>query len=294
MNLKLGTGLPAGRPVPDAARFVEDLGFESAWAPDLIIGDGTPAPEAALTLAAAAAVTDRIGLGFGVLVVPLRPPAWLAAQIATLQDLSGGRVLLGAGSGGFPDSPFWRSLGVPADERGARTDTALRALPRLLAGEPTEVTPGAPPLTLAPAAVPPILAGGNSAAAMRRAVAFGGWFPSLITPEDLRPAVAKLRAMAEEAGRPMPEVTVGGHLFLGSAPGPREEFTRTLAGLHGIPYERAARIPMAARDAEGLAEVFAAYAEAGADRIVTGPDDVEPRAGLRTMIEARDLLGGAT
>src|SRR5918999_142552 len=102
-SIEIGTGLPTGTPtIAEAAREIEELGFESLWVPDLLLGDGTPALEAALTLAAAAAVTERVKLGFGVLVVPLRPVPWLAAQVATLQQLSEGRLVLGVGSGGFP------------------------------------------------------------------------------------------------------------------------------------------------------------------------------------------------
>lgn len=291
-DLKIGTGLPMtpGLSLTAGARAVEELGLESVWMPDLIIGDGTPALEAALALAAAAAVTERVGIGFSVLTLPLRPVPWLAVQIGTLQRLSGDRLLLGVGSGGFPGSPFWQALGVPPGERGPRTDAALRALPGLLSGEPAAPAPDTAPLTLAPARMPPVIVGGNSRVAMRRAVEFGGWFPSLIPPDDLRRALTELRALAEERGRPMPAVTVGGHLFLGSDPRPRDAFVRNLVDVHGLPRETAEKVPMTARDAPGLAEVFAAYGEAGADRIVTGPDDVDPLSGLATMKEAHALL----
>ncbi|HEY3684321.1 MAG TPA: LLM class flavin-dependent oxidoreductase [Streptosporangiaceae bacterium] len=182
-SIKIGVGLPVGvaHPEPtamDGARFAEDLGFESLWMPEVLIGDGTPALDPMLALAAAAAVTERVGIGTGVLTAALRPAAWLATQVATLQRLSGGRVLLGVGSGGFPDSPFWQAVGVPGAERGPRTDATLRALPDLLAGKPVVLGEGLPPVTLAPsAAMPPVLVGGNSGVAMRRAVEHGGWCP---------------------------------------------------------------------------------------------------------------------
>ncbi|TDC41337.1 LLM class flavin-dependent oxidoreductase [Actinomadura sp. KC345] len=302
-ELKIGTGVPMTldgaddprRPaVTDAARAIEELGFESLWVSDLIIGDGTPTLEAALVLAAAAAATERIDLGFSVLTVPLRPAAWIATQIATLQALSGDRLLLGVGSGGFPDSPFWQALEVPSRERGPRTDATLRALPRLLAGEPTDLVPDAPPLTLGPSTpMPPVLVGGNSPVAMRRAVEFGGWFPSLISPDDLRPAVTRLRELADERGMPAPSVTVGGHLIVGadeSARSARESFVRNLVEAHGMSPEVAANVPMTAASPAELADVFAAYEAAGADRIVTGPDNGDYRAGLQMMIEARTLL----
>ncbi|HEY2241960.1 MAG TPA: LLM class flavin-dependent oxidoreductase, partial [Streptosporangiaceae bacterium] len=87
--------------VPAAARQAEELGFESAWVVDqLVAGTGVPVLDSLTALAGAAAVTSRIRLGVGVLIVPLRPVAWAAKQVATLQYLSGGRVLLGIGAGG--------------------------------------------------------------------------------------------------------------------------------------------------------------------------------------------------
>lgn len=71
--------------VTEAARAVEESGLESLWVADLVLGDGTPALEPISVLAAAAAVTERVRLGFGVLSLPPRPVSWLAAQIATVQ-----------------------------------------------------------------------------------------------------------------------------------------------------------------------------------------------------------------
>lgn len=299
-KIKIGTGLPPPRgevTVADGARFIKEVGLESAWVPDLLIGDGTPGLEPALILASAAAVTGRIGIGFSVLSVPVRSPAWLATQVLTLQHLSADRLLLGVGSVGFPDSPFWQAVGAPGRGRGRRTDTTLGLLPRLVSGEPTRLAHEQPPLALAPSApMPPVLVGGNSEAARRRAVQYAsGWFPSLITPADLAVEVARLRELSAEHGVPAPSVTVGGHLFLGddsSARSAREAFVRGLVDVHRMPPEKAAEVAMSARNPEELAEVFAAYREAGADRIVTGPDNGDWRNGLRSMAEAGELLSG--
>lgn len=302
-TIEIGTGLlttpdelaVAGvATVAESARFVEDLGFESVWTPDLLLGDGTPALEPALALAAAAAVTDRVRIGFSVLTVPLRPAPWLATQVATLQHLSGNRLLLGVGSGGFPDAPFWHALGVSGRHRGRTTDATLAMLPRLLAGDPVEVVEGEPPLTLAPSApMPPVLVGGGEAA-FRRVLDHGtAWFPSLISPRNLGKAVARLRDMAAARDVPMPGVTVGGHLVLGSdtaARDTRDSLVRNLVDVHGMTPEDASEVPMSARDARELADVFAAYRDAGADRVVTGPDTGDWRTQLTLMAEARALL----
>jgi len=301
--IKIGTGLPMaleelqapGIPsVAEAARDIEELGFESLWVPDLIIGDGTPTLEAALTLATAAAVTERVKIGFSVLVVPLRPAPWLAMQTATLQHLSDDRLLLGVGSGGFPGSPFWQALGVPGRERGRITDATLGLLPRLLSGEPVQISEGEPPLTLAPSArMPPVLIGGSESA-FRRVLEFGdGWFPSLIAPADLGRAVSRLNDQASERGVPARSVTVGGHLIMGSDAAARaayDSLVRNLIDVHGMTPEAAARTPMTARTPAELAEIFVAYHEAGADRIVTGADNGSWTAQLEFMAEARALL----
>jgi Luciferase-like monooxygenase len=99
-----------------------------------------PLLDSVVTLATAAAVTERIRLGFGVMVVPLRHPAWVAKQVASLQHLSGNRVILGLGSGGrVHGMAGWEAVRVPFAAGGRRLDAALDVLPRLIAGEPAPV-----------------------------------------------------------------------------------------------------------------------------------------------------------
>jgi alkanesulfonate monooxygenase SsuD/methylene tetrahydromethanopterin reductase-like flavin-dependent oxidoreductase (luciferase family) len=117
--------------VPDpvaAAVHAESLGFESVWVVDqLVAGTGNPILDSTLVLAGAAAVTERIGLALGVLVVPLRQRAWIAKQVTTLQHLSGGRLVLGLGVGGDRHDQSWQAVGVPRSERGRRLDATLAA-----------------------------------------------------------------------------------------------------------------------------------------------------------------------
>jgi alkanesulfonate monooxygenase SsuD/methylene tetrahydromethanopterin reductase-like flavin-dependent oxidoreductase (luciferase family) len=232
------------------ARFAEQLGFESVWLPDLQFGDGTPGVEAVTALAVVAGATERVRIGFATLVLPLRPVAWLATQISTLQRLSGDRLLLGVGLGGFPTAPFWRAAGAQVRGRGARADDVLRALPALLAGRAVSVN--ATPLRVPPATMPPVLVGGNSAAAVDRAVRLGDeWFPSLIGPSEV--------AARRPSGM---RVTVGGHLFVSGSP---DAFVRGLVVDHG----------MSEVDAAGAAitlDRLAAYEEAGVHRMVLSVD----------------------
>jgi alkanesulfonate monooxygenase SsuD/methylene tetrahydromethanopterin reductase-like flavin-dependent oxidoreductase (luciferase family) len=92
-----------------AAVHAESLGFESVWVVDqLIAGTGNSILDSTLVLAGAAAVTERIRLALGVSIVPLRERAWIAKQVATLQHLSGGRLVLGVGVARRLAASDWR------------------------------------------------------------------------------------------------------------------------------------------------------------------------------------------
>jgi alkanesulfonate monooxygenase SsuD/methylene tetrahydromethanopterin reductase-like flavin-dependent oxidoreductase (luciferase family) len=177
-RLKIGVMLHAGAEgraadTPEQARHAERLGLDGIFVGDHLKPAG-PYPESVVVLAAAAGVTERIQLGFGVMILALRHPAWAAKQVAALQHVSGGRVVLGVGTGGvMHGTEAWEAVGVPWGERGRRTDEALALLPGLISGETVELPSGAS-ITLSPGAeVPPILVAGNSPAALRRAIRHG-------------------------------------------------------------------------------------------------------------------------
>jgi alkanesulfonate monooxygenase SsuD/methylene tetrahydromethanopterin reductase-like flavin-dependent oxidoreductase (luciferase family) len=287
--MRLTTGLPAdhaGMPDLTMACHLEQLGYDAVGMADVIIGDGTPGMEPALVLAAVATITERIDLEFGVLSLPLRPVAWTAAQVQALQHLSGGRVVLGVGLGGFPGSPFWRAVGAPMSDRGRWADAALEALPGLIEGKPTRV--GNDEVVLSPGAtVPPIFVGGNSEAAMRRAIRYGnGWKPSLISPAGLAAKMVRLREIADELDRPVPSVSVGGHAVLVDDRAALESFVRVLVDVHGMPPGEAAEIPVTG----GLTQVterLAAYAEAGAGAVSLALDGGEWMWQAEILAEAR-------
>ncbi len=265
------------------ARVVEALGFESVWLPDLQFGDGRPALDAVTALGVLAGATERVRLGFGTLVLPTRQVAWLASQLVTLQQLSGDRVLLGVGAGGFPGAPFWQAVGSPARGRGRRMDDALLALPALLAGRRVELN-GAT-VSFAPATMPPVLVGGNSDAALDRAIRFGDeWFPSLISPAQLGERVRELRKRA--AGRRTPGITVGGHAFVSSSP---DSFVRSLIDDHGMSEVDAREIPM-----PGTAAHFAAYEAAGAHRVVLSVDAPDEKTWRRDLEIIAAVTGRAS
>src|SRR6202045_2206072 len=124
-----------------AAIQAEELGFADAWTSEhIIIPKGAPYPPSALfydpvlTLTWAAAFTKRIGLGTSVLVLPTRHPLPLAKELATLQNLSQGRLILGAGVG-WMEAEF-NALGVPFKERGRRTDEGIRMMRAVWSDDP--------------------------------------------------------------------------------------------------------------------------------------------------------------
>src|SRR5439155_7868994 len=114
---------------------------------------------------------------------PLRAPVLVAREFASLDYVSGGRVILGVGVGGEHPADF-EAVGVPIRERGARTNEAMRALRGLFARQaPPPVQPGGPPLWV----------GGRSEAAIRRAAHLGdGWMPIWMSPERYAESLAPL------------------------------------------------------------------------------------------------------
>jgi alkanesulfonate monooxygenase SsuD/methylene tetrahydromethanopterin reductase-like flavin-dependent oxidoreductase (luciferase family) len=280
-RVELGAVLPAmsrrdARPgdIPAAARRAEDLGFESVWVVDqLIAGTGVPILDSLTSLAAAAAVTRRVRLGVGVLIVPLRPVAWIAKQVATLQHLSGDRVLLGVGAGGDRHDASWTAAGIPRRERGRRTDEALRVLPDLLAGKPVRLTPGGEEVVLSPAvAVPPLVIGGISDAAARRAGEFGDEWFVMAGPQDVPRYQAVAAERAAVHGRPAPAITTSVMVALDGDPAVPDRGTLTGLltdpdGMFGIPAAQAAGALLAGGPGE-IADYLGRLAEAGTHRTI--------------------------
>jgi alkanesulfonate monooxygenase SsuD/methylene tetrahydromethanopterin reductase-like flavin-dependent oxidoreductase (luciferase family) len=181
------------------ARTVEGLGFDLLMISDHVVvtpdvAKQYPAPfyEPFTTLSWLAGITDRIRLGTTVLIMPYRHPQLVARMAANLNDLSGGRLVLGVGVGWARQE--FEALGVPFHRRGALTDEYLHALRAAWAdGEDYRGGPV------------PIWIGGNSDAGLRRAVRLGEpWHPLRNTLPWLREAVSRLETLAGEHGRPVP------------------------------------------------------------------------------------------
>ncbi|XVS62660.1 LLM class flavin-dependent oxidoreductase [Actinosynnema sp. CA-299493] len=269
--MDVGITLPGfGTDPVEHARHAEGLGLESVWHGDHLV-PVAPFLDATLVLAAVAATTDRVKLGFGVMVLPLRPVAWAAKQVATLQHLSGERVLLGVGSGGEAHGEAaWRAVDVPFAERGRRTDEALAVLPDLVRGDAARVH-GADVVLSPGAVVPPVLVGGGGAAALRRAARFGDhWYPAFVPLRAVSSGVARLRELAEERGRPVCGVTVGVGVALGDVPGSAVEHRIRSMTDYGLTEEQAREV-LVTGSVERARDHFGRLAEAGADRVVAMP-----------------------
>ena len=261
-NINMGRQCAPDR-LTAAAQAAEAAGFESLWAgehvvlPDPQVPPSPMAPQERaidpfIGLTYAAAVTERIRLATGIVIMPQRNPVVLAKQVASLDVLSGGRFTLGIGVGYL--EPEFRAIGANFPDRGAVTDEFVEAMQALwyqeqpeyhgahvdFAGVDAHPRPVQRPV--------PIVVGGHTAAAYRRAVARGdGWYGFAMPPEAAAASIDGLRRAADEVDRP---ATLGDL-----------ELTITPRG----------RL---------TAETAAAYAELGVDRLVIIPnpkdDDVRP------------------
>jgi probable F420-dependent oxidoreductase len=220
--MQVGVHLPhIGRKAgPDAIRRAavqaEELGFADVWVSEHIIipkdAAYPPSPnfwDPVLTLTWAAAFTKRVKLGTSVLVLPMRHPLPLAKELATLQNLSQGRLILGGGVG-WMEAEF-DALGVPFRERGRRMDEGIAMMKAVWSQDPVSFDSKYIPseikdMTMLPQPVSPIPMwhGSRSEAAHKRTVRIGdGWHGSQVTPDQAGEVVKRLRR-----DRPEPSFTI--------------------------------------------------------------------------------------
>ena len=259
---------------------IEEMGYDSAWASEHIFFY-FPTFDALTMLAAMAARTSRIRLGTAVMLLPLRPAALAAKEIASVDVISGGRLTIGVGIGGEYPKEF-EAVGVPVKQRGARTDEAMRVIKTLFKqdnvtfdGRFTKL----PRVTLAPKPVqqggPPLWVAGRSEAAMRRAGELGdGYFPYLFSPEKFREGWAKTREFAEKAGRDAAVLTPAVYQFICLADTHDEAKTTAAADLsrrYNQPFEKIVDRYVVMGNADDCVKRLGDFADAGVEHFVLVP-----------------------
>jgi probable F420-dependent oxidoreductase len=234
--VRFGVSLPTGKeglslPLPfceapallELTRLAERLGYDSVWGNDHIhppaylrhdFDDPPRFYELLVTLAAAAGATERVRLGAGILVLPIRDPVVLAQQVATLDQLSGGRLVLGLGMGAYREEFEAVHPRLRGARRGTMMDEGLAAL-ALLFRERRSTFDGEyyafdVELHPKPAQEPlPILVGGNHPNALRRAATLAtGWMPTGLDAAQVREGRERLGELAAAAGRDPESVVV--------------------------------------------------------------------------------------
>lgn len=202
----------AGETIAASARLAEELGFDSVWTTDHVLMPAEmPEPygnliESLTALTIAATATSKVRLGTSIIVTPQREPVLLAKQLAGIDVISGGRVILGAGVGWLEQE--FNYLGAEYENRGRRFDEGLALMRALWRGEGsfrgqfrTIENALFAPLPVAGDRLP-VWIGGNSRLAIRRAASVAdGWHPVGLTPSELATGLADLRDAAN--GRPV-------------------------------------------------------------------------------------------
>ncbi len=284
--MKIGYSLSNNQGIEDVQSVVElavraeELGFDSVWASEHVfnvsyvydrIGD-KPYYEPLSILTYVAATTKTIGLGTSVLVLPYHNPIRLAKTAATLDVLSGGRLMLGVGVGVIEQE--LEAMGSPYAERGAITDETI-AIMKELWTKPDPSFQGkyhsfsGMKFTPKPVQKPhiPLYIGGASRAAIRRAARSGtAWHPTALSPEVLAQGMVYLKEQAQAAGRDPSEIAVS----LSAAIGNTHNQDRYSMG----------------EDPEEILERAQIYKEMGVERLVVSPNTRDPEQ----LVPAMEML----
>ena len=273
MPVGVSTPLPAYTIDPAfTAKKAEELGFDSIWYaehPAVPVHSNSPFPATGgeipwtyshftdpyIALARASGVTSTIKLGTGITLIPERNPLLLAKEISTLDLVSGGRFILGVGTGWLREET--ELMGGDFEHRWTQTREAIEVMKELWTKEEAEYHGryfDFPPVKSYPKPVqqphPPIVLGGMARNVLRRVVAHAdGWLPNRVTAADVEDSRAKLDAMAAEAGRDPKSITIS---VFGQAP------------------ER---------------DLVQSLLNAGADRVIVRPEHVDTEAEMGEQLE---------
>jgi alkanesulfonate monooxygenase SsuD/methylene tetrahydromethanopterin reductase-like flavin-dependent oxidoreductase (luciferase family) len=276
--MDIGMGLPStipgipGRLILDWARAAEQAGFSSLGTLDRIVYGNL---ETVPVLAAAAGVTERIGLTTAILIGPYRGNgALLAKQLATVDSIAGGRLSVGIGVGGRADD--YEATGSSFGQRGRNFDAQLVELRAVWAQQPRGY---AGPVGPAPvqAGGPPLLIGGNAAAAFRRMTEFGaGWIMGGGGPEAFAAGADRARRAWREAGRDgQPRLVAIAYVSLGDDAAGHAR--RYLGDYYSFTGDFAEQIAAGALTSpRKAADTVASFTDAGCDELILFPCNPDP------------------
>ena len=284
--MKFGFSLSNNQGIEDVqaifrlATRAEELGFDSVWASDHVFNvsyvyerlGNRPYYDPLSILSYVAAITENLVLGTSVLVLPYHNPMRLAKAAATLDVMSGGRLSLGVGVGVIEQE--LNALGSPFPQRGAITNESIAIMKELWTQDDPSFQGefysfSGMKFSPKPVQKPhiPLLIGGTSRAAIRRAARMGnGWHPTAMPPEELSENIQYLRRQTQAAGRDDSEVPVS----------------------ISVPMQggRAGRFALGT-DPEEIRPKVEAFAGLGVERMVISPYSDDPRE----MLAAAEMIG---
>lgn len=216
-------GTPMFSKILEMARIAEESGFSSLWVGDSILRARI---DALMTLSAVASRTKKVMLGTATLLLPIRSPVLIAQMIASLDNISDGRVILGVAPGGEDSIHEFEACGVPSERRGRRMDEAIKVLKMLwtkndvnFSGEFYNLSG----ITLDPKPVqkpyPEIWVGGASQLTFQRvAQSVNGWLPFDIPPEEYKKHWEIISDLAKSNGRSLSEIHPSVYIYANLEP----------------------------------------------------------------------------
>lgn len=288
-NFTPATAEPSIDKILDFAAQAESLGFVSAWAWDhILLGTRRPFPflESLSTLTAVAARTQRLQLGIGVLVLPLRNPVILAKELASLDQISKGRLVLGLAAGWYERE--FQACGIPFAERGRIFVKNLEIMRRLWTEDSVDGSVDGYVFNQAvmrPRPLqrphPPLFIGGYVDRVLRRVARYGdGWLTYFYTAETFRATWAKIHRFAEEQGRDPAELRNVSQLPICVAAS-YEEADRSVRDFIGryfdvAPWSESTPDSAIRGTPAQCAEQLAAHLAAGVEHIVLIPLEYRP------------------
>ena len=296
--MKFGVTIPNNWGVEDPKQvlalgpFAEELGYDSLWVMDHLFNTGyirerledKPYYHPMSTLSYLAATTSRVMLGTSVLVLPYHNPVELAKYAATLDQISGGRVILGVGVGAMAEE--FQALGIPMRQRGSLTDESIAVMKELWTNpNPTYHSKrwNFDNLLFSPKPLQkphiPLWIGGSSPGALRRTATSGdGWHPTGLSPEDFSLGRQEIAQQATASGRDPGAITMS---------------MRVEVEVHGGPSSAraASRARVAGDDPGQMVATLEAYQNAGVEHTVLALNSGDIPS-IKTLMEriARDVI----